>query len=243
MSNALDFLAKARPEAMGHYFAFLKDCGRHLDPKTRNLISLITKVHAQTERGFRQYLKRALREGCTPTEVLDALLMAFPALGLTRIVWAIDQLLALQLPGFELAALQQVAAGQPPTMAEAAAPQAPAAPDPSAATAGTHAMALPPRWRDLLAVTALTPGATLRLQVDRRLLLVHRAADGHRVYDARCPHQDSLLDAREACDGTLACNQHGWSFELHSGQCTTPGGRPLRALPARVHDDWVQAQW
>jgi nitrite reductase/ring-hydroxylating ferredoxin subunit/alkylhydroperoxidase/carboxymuconolactone decarboxylase family protein YurZ len=100
MSDALNFLVKARPEAMGHYFGFLKDCGKHLDPKTRDLISVITKVHAQTERGFRQYLGRALRDGCTPAEVLDALLMAFPALGLAKIVWAVDIILAMDIPEF-----------------------------------------------------------------------------------------------------------------------------------------------
>ena len=105
MSDALNFLVKARPEAMGHYFKFLKDCGKHLDPKTRDLISVITKVHAQTERGFRQYLNRALREGCTPAEVLDALLMAFPALGLAKIVWAVDIILAMDLPQFQPAEL------------------------------------------------------------------------------------------------------------------------------------------
>ena len=102
MSDALNYLLKARPEALGHYFAFLKDAGKHLDPKTRNLISVITKVHAQTDRGLRQYLRRALREGCTPAEVLDALLMAFPALGLSRILWAVDVILSMNLPGFEL---------------------------------------------------------------------------------------------------------------------------------------------
>lgn len=105
MSDALNFLVKARPEAMGHYFKFLKDCGKQLDPKTRNLISVITKVHAQTERGFKQYLNRALREGCSPAEVLDALLMAFPALGLAKIVWAVDIILAMDLPQFQPAAL------------------------------------------------------------------------------------------------------------------------------------------
>ena len=105
MSDALTFLVKARPEAMGHYFAFLKDAGKHLDPKTRDLISVITKVHAQTERGLRQYLKRALRDGCSPAEVLDALLMAFPALGLAKIVWAVDIILALDLPEFRAAGL------------------------------------------------------------------------------------------------------------------------------------------
>lgn len=105
MSDALNYLVKARGDALGHYFAFLKECGKHLDPKTRNLISVITKVDAQTERGFRQYLGRALREGCTPAEVLDALLMAFPTLGLAKIVWAVDIILAMNLPEFQPDAL------------------------------------------------------------------------------------------------------------------------------------------
>ena len=108
MSQALDYLIQARPDAMQPYFAFLKVAGRRLDPKTRALISLISKVHAQTERGFRQYLTRAMRSGASADEVLDALLMAFPMLGLTRIVWAVDQLLALDLPEFRLNELGHV---------------------------------------------------------------------------------------------------------------------------------------
>jgi nitrite reductase/ring-hydroxylating ferredoxin subunit len=105
MSDALNYLLKVRPEPMGHYLKFLKQAGQHLDPKTRDLISVITKVHAQTERGFRQYLMRALRDGCSAQEVLDALLMAFPALGLSKITWAIDLILAMDLPQFRPEAL------------------------------------------------------------------------------------------------------------------------------------------
>lgn len=101
MSNALNYLIKTRPETISHYFAFLKQTGTHLDPKTRNLISVITKVYSQTDRGFRQYLGRALREGCSPMEVLDALLMAFPALGLAKITWAVDIILDMNIPGFD----------------------------------------------------------------------------------------------------------------------------------------------
>lgn len=100
MSDALDYLIKARPEAMTAYFSFLRESGKHLDPKTRSLISVITKIHSQTERGLRQYLPRALRDGASPQEVLDAILMAFPALGLAKIVWAIDILLDMDLPEF-----------------------------------------------------------------------------------------------------------------------------------------------
>lgn len=101
MSDALDYLVAVRGDALGHYFKFLKDTGKHLDPKTRNLISVITKVYAQTEGGFRQYLLRALREGCTPMEIIDALLMAFPTLGLAKIVWATEILLEMDLPEFK----------------------------------------------------------------------------------------------------------------------------------------------
>ena len=100
MSDALNYLVAARPDAILPYFKFLKEAGKHLDTKTRNLISVITKVDAQTENGFRQYLTRALREGASANEVLDALLMAFPTLGLAKIVWAVDILLEMDIPEF-----------------------------------------------------------------------------------------------------------------------------------------------
>lgn len=100
MSKALDYLIEIRPEAMKNYFGFLKEAGKHLDPKTRAIISVITKVDKQTDTGFRQYLRRALREGVTADEILDALLLAFPSLGLTKIVWAMDILLEMDIPEF-----------------------------------------------------------------------------------------------------------------------------------------------
>lgn len=107
MSDALEYLVKARPEAMRAYLRFLRESGQHLDPKTRALISLITKVHAQTEEGFRQYLSRALHAGLTANEILDGLLTAFPALGLSKIVWAVDLLLQLDIPEFRIESLLQ----------------------------------------------------------------------------------------------------------------------------------------
>jgi len=100
MSEALEYLVKARPEAMKAYFKFLKESGTHLDPKTRTLITVITKISSGTEAGLRQYLPQALRAGATPNEVLDAILAAFPALGLAKIVWAVDILLQMDIPEF-----------------------------------------------------------------------------------------------------------------------------------------------
>jgi nitrite reductase/ring-hydroxylating ferredoxin subunit/alkylhydroperoxidase/carboxymuconolactone decarboxylase family protein YurZ len=100
MSDALNYLVKARPEAMKAYLTFLKESSKSLDPKTRALITVITKVATQTEKGFRQYVPRALQAGASPNEVLDAILHAFPALGLTKIIWAVDLLMEMDIPEF-----------------------------------------------------------------------------------------------------------------------------------------------
>jgi len=107
MSKALDYLLKARPQVMGSYFAFLRQAGKHLDPKTRALISVITKVDNQTEQGLRQYVARALKVGVTADEILDAMLVAFPSLGLTKVVWAIDVLITMDIPEFRIENLGQ----------------------------------------------------------------------------------------------------------------------------------------
>lgn len=100
MSDALNYLVQTRPEAMTAYLKFVKEAGKSLDPKTKALITIITKVATQTEGGFRQYLVRALDVGCRPDEILDAILHAFPALGLTKIVWATEILLDMDIPEF-----------------------------------------------------------------------------------------------------------------------------------------------
>ncbi len=60
MSKGLKCLIESRPEAMEAYFSFLRANGDSLDPRTRTLISIITKVANQTEVGLRQYAKRLL---------------------------------------------------------------------------------------------------------------------------------------------------------------------------------------
>jgi nitrite reductase/ring-hydroxylating ferredoxin subunit/alkylhydroperoxidase/carboxymuconolactone decarboxylase family protein YurZ len=209
MSDALTYLVKARGETLGHYFAFLKECGKHLDPKTRNLISVITKVDAQTERGFRQYLGRALREGCTPVEVVDALLMAFPTLGLTKILWAVDIILAMDLPDFQPGAMGAVG-----------------------------------EWHDVMATKGVVVGSTQRVDCDGRGLFVHRpSAKEWRVYDSRCPHQNTNIPhlALEGC--TLTCPKHQWAFDVRSGACTQKGNSPLKQWPSKVVKGRLMAQW
>jgi nitrite reductase/ring-hydroxylating ferredoxin subunit/alkylhydroperoxidase/carboxymuconolactone decarboxylase family protein YurZ len=268
MSDALTYLVKARPDAVGHYFAFLKDCGKHLDPKTRNLISLITKVHAQTERGFRQYLGRALREGCTPMEVLDALLMAFPALGLAKIVWAVDIILAMDLPEFDPAALHAASAGAwHDVMAAAdlapgesrrvecdgrglfvyrATPAELAAAAPGAAGAGER--------RDVEAGDAEEAEEVDEAEEGEDGVERDEAGDGAapgapgqlgewRVYDSRCPHQTTNIPHLALQVHTLTCPKHGWAFDVKTGACIAKGTSPLKRWPSKVDQGRLLARW
>lgn len=209
MSDALNYLVRVRPDAMGHYFRFLKETGKHLDPKTRCLISVITKVHAQTERGLRQYLLRALREGCTPMEIIDALLMAFPALGLAKIVWATDVILAMNIPGFD-----------PDTM-----------------------LGTPPQWHDITEIDAVVPGTVQRFTAGARSVFVYRNGRSYRVYDSRCPHQNTDITKLAIKGSELTCPKHGWAFDVPSGDCIRKGNTPLLLLDSRVRKGVLQGFW
>lgn len=95
--SGLQWLSRERPEAMQHLLSFFRESGRHLDPKTKFLISIVTKVVNLSERGLRQYIPRAIAEGATPDEVLDAILCAYPAAGLTNVIDAVQVLRSLEL--------------------------------------------------------------------------------------------------------------------------------------------------
>lgn len=216
MSDALNYLLKARPDALGHYFAFLKDAGKHLDPKTRNLISVITKVHSQTDRGFRQYLRRALREGCTPVEVLDALLMAFPALGLAKIIWAVDIILDMKLPEFQEEAITSLAANLVPS---------------------------PAQWHNVMANADVKDGEVTRIECDGQGLFIYREKKSIRVFDSRCPHQNTDIPELALKGHTLTCPKHQWEFDAKSGDCIKKGNSPLKLIESKVVKGRLLAFW
>jgi nitrite reductase/ring-hydroxylating ferredoxin subunit/alkylhydroperoxidase/carboxymuconolactone decarboxylase family protein YurZ len=230
MSDALNYLLAARPEAMTHYFAFLKDAGKHLDPKTRNLISVITKVDAQTEPGFKQYLKRALKEGCSPVEVIDALLMAFPTLGLTKIIWATNIILRMNLPGFDVEAMKAQLTAEPEKAVSAE-----SNPVESKATEAT--------WHDVMTTVALADGQTTRVDSHGRGLFISREGNEFAVFDSHCSHQRTDIPLSALDDCTLTCPKHQWTFDVKTGACLKAGGNSLQQYPAKVVAGRVMVQW
>lgn len=217
MSKALDFLLQARPEAMQAYFSFLKKSGSHLDAKTAALISVITKVHAKTANGLRQYLPRALKAGASADEVIDALLMAMPALGFSKIVWAIDIILDMNLSEFGHYLKENL-------------------PDRNASTAPV------PQWRSIFDVAALADGETRFVKNGGEAYYVRRDGERAQVYSARCPHRDNIIPESGCAHDTLACPFHEWKFDLKTGRCIAGGTKPLTAVAAKVEAGkiWVQ---
>ena len=214
LSRALDFLLRERPQAMNAYFAFVKDNGSRLDPKTRALISVITKVAVETELGLVQYTRRAFAAGASPGEVLDALLMAFPALGLSRIVWAIDVLIEHGVEGFADAASAAALATPPPI-----------------------------ERLDVGLVDSLPMAQAVKYSSAGRPLLLWRDGATVRAFKAYCSHQGMELMASGIRGATVTCAQHGWRFDLPSGHCARGDRWSLTELPVTIDDGRVLVEW
>lgn len=217
MSRALDYLLKARPQAMGAYFKFLKDNGSRLDPKTRALISVITKVAVETELGLVQYTRKALEVGASADEILDALMMAFPALGLSRIVWAVDVLIEHEVEGFaDLELGLEDAASEPAPRGETL---------------------------DVCALDQLPDKQTVKRNSGRYPLLLWRDGGTVRAYKAYCSHQGMELMNSGIKGAQVTCAQHGWQFSLPDGRCSRGEKWGLSELPVTLRAGRVLVQW
>ncbi len=221
MSKALDFLLAARPEAMSAYFGFLKHNGSRLDPKTRALISVITKVAVQTDKGLVQYTRKALEVGASADEVLDALMMAFPALGLSRIVWAIDILIEHEVEGFASAIAM--------------------APANELAAESASEVAKP--RLNVCAMTALPPDQAVKYISEGHPLLLYRTADEVRAYKAYCSHQGMELMPSGIRGRRVTCRQHNWQFELPDGSCAHGPKWSLTELSVTLEHGRVIVEW
>ena len=152
--------------------------------------------------------------------------MAFPTLGLTKIIWATNIILSMNLPGFDPDAMKAQLAGEP-GKAESDVP-----------TDETNAV-----WHDVMTTAALADGQTTRVDSHGRGLFISREGDTFAVFDSHCSHQRTDIPLSALDDCTLTCPKHQWTFDVKTGACHKPGGSPLQQYPAKVEGGRVMVQW
>jgi nitrite reductase (NADH) small subunit len=52
-----------------------------------------------------------------------------------------------------------------------------------------------------------------------------------------CPHARGPIDCGTVADKAVTCPWHGWSFDLHSGQCLEDPDLKLATYPVQVEGD------
>lgn len=214
-SRGLKYLSTVRPAAMEHLMKFFGESGRHLEPKTRFLISIVTKVINFSPRGVEQYVRRALSEGAKPDEVIDAVLCSYPCAGLTRVVDAIDVILDMGIAGFESL----------PALAEPA-----AVPAPPAAAA---------RWVQVARDEEVPPGSALHVRAGAHEIAIFNVHGKFLAVDHLCPHKRGpLASGSVACDeageaAVVSCPLHGWKFDLFTGESVNHPGARVRTYAVR----------
>ena len=249
-SRGLDYLTRVRPLAMDHLLKFFKESGKHLEPKTRFLISVVTKVINFSPRGLEQYVKRALKEGASPHEVIDAVLCSYPCAGLTKVVDAIDVILDMRLPGFDEEELSKALGKDREKGSKEEEPEEPEEPeespddpeeppdDPGEPRAPSAARGAPvARWVCVARLEELPPGEALHIQAGRFDLALFNVRGSVLAINQRCPHRAGPLAMGQVSDMVVTCPLHGWKFHLGSGVSVDHPGAQVATYSTRIGGD------
>jgi nitrite reductase/ring-hydroxylating ferredoxin subunit len=168
--------------------------------------------------GLVQYTRKALEVGASADEVLDAIMMAFPALGLSRIVWAVEVLIEHGVEGFAELAGED------------------AAPAPAEPVARGETL-------DVCALDQLPERQTVKRNSGRYPLLLWREGGTVRAFKAYCSHQGMELMNSGIKGAQVTCAQHGWQFNLPDGRCSRGEKWGLSELPVSLRGGRVIVQW
>lgn len=82
--DGLALLTHHRRAAADAYLQMLGTLGGSLDLSTRHLILIALQVTQGSRRALRRHVPRALEAGASSDQVVDAILMTLPVVGLTR---------------------------------------------------------------------------------------------------------------------------------------------------------------
>jgi alkylhydroperoxidase/carboxymuconolactone decarboxylase family protein YurZ len=85
-NDGLTFLMSSRKDVVKSYQNMLNKLGTHLEDKTRELIVLALQVTTQQPEAINILIPKALKAGASPDEIIDAVTLAIPNVGLTGVL-------------------------------------------------------------------------------------------------------------------------------------------------------------
>lgn len=101
----------------------------------------------------------------------------------------------------------------------------------------------PSRWVRALADADLPDRTPTAVEVEGRLVLLHRGDGDVRALDDVCSHAGGRLSRGEVDGHTVTCPLHGTRFDLRDGRILRgPAHHPQPVLPTRVRDGWIEVR-
>lgn len=92
----------------------------------------------------------------------------------------------------------------------------------------------------------LEPGQRKSVDLSGRAVVLVRLENGYFVFSRQCPHEDADLMNGVIVAGKVRCDNHGYCFDLNTGECVLPsGGDPLTVLPVeeRGEEICIRIEW
>jgi cytochrome P450/nitrite reductase/ring-hydroxylating ferredoxin subunit len=97
-------------------------------------------------------------------------------------------------------------------------------------------------WQRVAASGEVTAARPLGVKVAGREIVLLRGSGGCRAFIGVCPHQGGLLAGGDVRGGALVCQNHGWAFDVETGQ--RRGGAECLArfeVDERADGVWVRS--
>ncbi len=82
-------------------------------------------------------------------------------------------------------------------------------------------------------------GATITLEAGRELALFHTGGEFFCVENF-CPHKGAPLADGDLDGHTVACDWHGWRFDLRTGACVNRPGHDVKKYNVLIEEGWIK---
>jgi len=97
-------------------------------------------------------------------------------------------------------------------------------------------------WHKATALVQLEKSDRTIVKIDDKQIAFFNTDDGIFAINNRCPHEGyPLIEGSLQGDCKLACNWHGWAFDLKSGKAIQ-GRDAVKTYPVKIHDGYVMVQ-